>query len=84
MFPQGFLKSMGIAGAIVAVVAALAALVISPALFALWGAKLARKGGGDEAERRRWHRLAHAVMRRAGAGRPDHGARRCSRVAAPR
>ncbi len=65
VFPQGFLKSMGIAGAIVAVVAALAALVISPALFALWGAKLARKGGGDEAEGAVWHRLAHAVMRRA-------------------
>src|ERR687897_678702 len=42
VFPQDFLKSMGIAGAIVAVVAALAALVIAPALFALWGAKLAR------------------------------------------
>ena len=65
VFPQGFLKSMGIAGAIVAVVAALAALVISPALFAVWGAKLARKGGGDEAEGAVWHRLAHAVMRRA-------------------
>ena len=65
VFPQGFLKSMGIAGAIVAVVAALAALVISPALFALWGKKLARKGGGDEAEGALWHRLAYAVMRRA-------------------
>src|SRR3954452_13849460 len=47
VFPQDFLKSMGIAGAIVAVVAALASLVISPALFALWGAKLALRGGGD-------------------------------------
>src|SRR5215218_5141288 len=43
LFPQGFLKSMGIAGATVAAVAAVAALVISPALFALWGAKLARR-----------------------------------------
>ena len=30
VFPQGFLKSMGIAGAIVALVAALAALTITP------------------------------------------------------
>ena len=43
LFPQGFLKSMGIAGAVVAVVAALAALTISPALLALWGRKLARR-----------------------------------------
>jgi uncharacterized membrane protein YdfJ with MMPL/SSD domain len=65
VFPQGFLKSMGIAGAVVAIVAALASLVISPALFALWGRKLARRGGGEAAEGLRWHRLAHAVMRRA-------------------
>ena len=43
MFPLGFIKSMGIAGAVVAVVAATAALVISPAMFGLWGAKLGRK-----------------------------------------
>ena len=66
VFPQNFLKSMGIAGATVAVVAALSALVIAPALFALWGAKLARKGGSDAAAQDRWHRLAHAVMRRPG------------------
>src|SRR4051794_38815203 len=65
VFPQDFLKSMGIAGAIVAVVAALASLVISPALFALWGGKLALRSGGDGIEGRGWHRLAHGVMRRA-------------------
>ena len=65
VFPQSFLQSMGIAGAIVAVVAALAALVISPALFALWGAKLAPQARRDAAAQDRWHRLAHAVMRRA-------------------
>src|SRR5215208_7197916 len=65
VFPQSFLKSMGIAGAIVAVLAALASLVIAPALFALWRAKLARRGGRDEAKGAPWHRLAHAVMRRA-------------------
>jgi RND superfamily putative drug exporter len=63
VFPQDFLKSMGIAGAIVAPVAALASLAITPALFALWGTKLAR--ATDPADGRGWHRLAHAVMRRA-------------------
>ena len=38
LFPQGFLKSMGIAGASVAVVAALAALIVSPAILACGGA----------------------------------------------
>jgi trehalose monomycolate/heme transporter len=65
VFPQGFLKSMGIAGATVAIVAALASLIISPALFALWGAKLARRDGAGAAEGAMWHRLAHVVMRRA-------------------
>jgi uncharacterized membrane protein YdfJ with MMPL/SSD domain len=67
VFPQGFLKSMGIAGAIVAIVAALAALTITPALLGLWGAKLARPGApspGDPSGR--WYRLARAVMRRPG------------------
>ena len=65
VFPQDFLKSMGIAGAVVAVVAALASLAIAPALFALWGAKLARRGAPEAAEDARWHRLAHFVMRHA-------------------
>ena len=66
VFPQDFLKPMGIAGAIVAVVAALASLVISPALFAIWGDLLARGAAATPRPRaRRWHRLAHAVMRRA-------------------
>jgi uncharacterized membrane protein YdfJ with MMPL/SSD domain len=62
VFPQGFLKSMGIAGATVAIVAATAALIISPALLTIWGAKLARPVPSAS----RWHRLAHAVMRRPG------------------
>src|SRR4051794_6286276 len=65
VFPQLFLKSMGIAGATVAVVAALVALVVSPAVFGLWGVKLERRREGDRAHGR-WHRLAHAVMRRPG------------------
>jgi uncharacterized membrane protein YdfJ with MMPL/SSD domain len=65
LFPQGFLKSMGIAGACVAVVAALAALTVSPALLALWGRKLARTDT-RAAETDRWYRFAHAVMRHPG------------------
>jgi RND superfamily putative drug exporter len=64
VFPQQFLQSMGIAGAVVALVAAAAALVISPTLFALWGGKLARRTPPSDGGR--WHRLAHAVMRRPG------------------
>lgn len=68
LFPLGFAQSMGIAGASVALVAAVASLAVSPALLAIWGVKLLPKD-----ERRaavaydRWHRLAHAVMRRPGA-----------------
>ena len=64
LFPLGFAQSMGIAGASVAVVAGVASLLVSPALLALWGHKLARKpsAGADD----RWHRIAHAVMRRPG------------------
>jgi uncharacterized membrane protein YdfJ with MMPL/SSD domain len=66
-FPLGFIKSMGIAGAVVAVVAATAALVISPAMFGLWGAKLGRTRPERAEETGRWYRLSHAVMRRPGA-----------------
>ncbi len=65
VFPLGFLKSMGIAGAVVAVVAAVTSVVISPAIFGLWGAKLARRQRRDSTAG--WSRLAHAVMRRPGA-----------------
>ncbi len=67
VFPLGFIKSMGIAGATVAVVAAAAALVIAPVMFGLWGAKLARRQPRRSAEHGRWYRLSHAVMRRPGA-----------------
>jgi RND superfamily putative drug exporter len=67
VFPLGFIKSMGLAGATVAVVAAVAALVISPMVFGLWGAKLARKEPRRGAEHGRWYHLSHAVMRRPGA-----------------
>ena len=67
VFPLGFAQSMGIAGATVAIVAAAAALAISPALLALWGRKLLPKHDrGAAAAEDRWHRLAHGVMRRPG------------------
>ena len=62
VFPAGFVKSMGIAGATVALVAAAASLVVAPALFALWGPKLLVAGGRPG--RGGWYRLSHAVMRR--------------------
>jgi uncharacterized membrane protein YdfJ with MMPL/SSD domain len=56
---------MGIAGASVAVVAALSAVIVSPAMLGLWGSKLARRerpsAGPD-----RWYRFARVVMRRPG------------------
>ncbi|MEO6512101.1 MAG: MMPL family transporter, partial [Nocardioides sp.] len=64
VFPLGFLKSMGIAGAVVAVVAAASSLIITPAILGLWGAKLARRRERDSSSA--WSRLAHGVMRRPG------------------
>ncbi len=65
VFPLNFLQSMGIGGAVVAVVAAVASLIIAPAFFALWNVKLeARERKGAE---RRWYRLANMVMSRPGA-----------------
>jgi uncharacterized membrane protein YdfJ with MMPL/SSD domain len=67
LFPQGFLKSMGIAGSVVAVVAALAALTVSPALLAVWGRKLApSEARAGAADTDRWYRFARRVMRRPG------------------
>ena len=66
LFPLGFLQSMGIAGAAVATVAGVGSLIVSPALFALWGPKLLvrRRGPERPEEQGAWYRLAHAVMRR--------------------
>ncbi|MDA0160706.1 MMPL family transporter [Solirubrobacter ginsenosidimutans] len=61
VFPLGFLKSMGVAGAAVSIVAGAAALVITPATFAIWGTKLSVKPRGRQGG---WYRLAHGVMRR--------------------
>ena len=71
LFPQGFLKSMGIAGASVALVAALSAVVVSPAMLALWGRKLARR---DRPSRQpdRWYRFARGGHASAGRGGGGH------------
>ena len=66
LFPLGFARSMGIAGASVAIVTALASLAISPALLTLWGRKLLRAGRTGAAAHDRWERFARAVMRRPG------------------
>jgi RND superfamily putative drug exporter len=62
VFPQRFLVSMGLGGAVVAVVAAAGALLIVPSLLVLLSGRISRarppkpEGG--------WYRLAHGVMRR--------------------
>jgi uncharacterized membrane protein YdfJ with MMPL/SSD domain len=67
VFPLGFAQSMGIAGATVAAVAALASLAVTPALLAVWGRKLTRaKDAAAAGSHDRWHRFAHFVMRRPG------------------
>lgn len=65
VFPLRFLQSIGIGGAVVALVAAATSLLLLPALFVLLGARLgavkpAPAGGGV------WYRLASLVMRRPG------------------
>jgi RND superfamily putative drug exporter len=63
VFPQRFLVSMGIGGAVVALVAASAALLVLPAAFTLLGTRVARTVHGDDPDGP-WYRLAAAVMRR--------------------
>jgi RND superfamily putative drug exporter len=74
VFPQSFLYSMGIAGAIVAVTAATLALTVLPAILTVLGPRvnaLAPKRLQRAAEREArpaehgfWYRLSHLVMRR--------------------
>ena len=76
MFPQRFLYSMGIAGALVALLAATLALVVLPALLGVLGPRvnalapkrLARAADRDArpASSGGWYRLSQFVMRRAG------------------
>jgi RND superfamily putative drug exporter len=65
VFPQRFLISMGIGGAVVALVAAAATLVVLPALLVVLGRRLGKVVPGPE-RNGRWYRLARAVMRRPG------------------
>jgi RND superfamily putative drug exporter len=76
IFPQLFLRSMGIAGALVALIAAILALIVLPAILALLGPRvnaLAPKRLQRAAERDArpeesgfWYRLSHFVTRRPG------------------
>jgi RND superfamily putative drug exporter len=68
VLPQRFLYSMGAGAAIVSLLAAAAALLATPAMFALLGERvnsLAVRGGrGSRGGNGRWYRVARAVMRR--------------------
>ena len=76
VFPQRFLFSMGIAGVLVALIAATIALVVLPAVLALLGTRI--NSLAPKAWRRRsehadeqltagfWYRLSRGVMRRPG------------------
>ena len=76
IFPQRFLYSMGIAGALVALLAAALALLVLPALLAVLGPRvnalapkrLARAADRDArpAQSGAWYRLSQFVMRRPG------------------
>jgi putative drug exporter of the RND superfamily len=76
VFPQRFLYSMGIAGAVVALVAAMLALVVLPALLSVLGPRvnalapawLQRAADRDArpAQSGAWYRLSRFVMRRPG------------------
>jgi trehalose monomycolate/heme transporter len=67
VFPQQFLKSIGIGGAVVALIAASAALLVLPALFTRMGPKLMPRGGVTDPTETRWARITAMVMRRPGA-----------------
>ena len=70
VFPLGFLQSMGIAGAGVALVAGLASLVDrARAVRALGRASSPASAAGADDRDGRWYRLAHAVMRRPASSR---------------
>lgn len=76
VFPQRFLFSMGLAGVMVALVAAAVALVLLPAILALLGRRVnalapkAWRRHSEQADQAMtsgfWYRLSNAVMRRPG------------------
>ena len=67
VFPQQFLKSIGIGGAVVALVAASVALLLLPALFTRMGTRLMPRHGVPNPAETRWARITATVMRRPGA-----------------
>ncbi len=67
VFPLNFLKSMGIGGAVCALVAATVAITLTPAFLALWGERLRGRPKRRTGSEDRWYRLSQAVMRRPGA-----------------
>jgi uncharacterized membrane protein YdfJ with MMPL/SSD domain len=67
VFPQQFLKSIGIGGAVVALVAASIALLLLPVLFTRMGTRLMPRGGVPNPAETRWARITATVMRRPGA-----------------
>lgn len=74
LFPEGYLYSMGLAGAAVALLAGAAALVVLPALLALLGPRVnalapshlqrSARAAARPATQGAWYRLATFVMRR--------------------
>jgi RND superfamily putative drug exporter len=65
VFHLRFLQSIGIGGAVVALTAATTSLLLLPAMFVLFGARLGRNRPGLEGQGL-WARLANAVMKRPG------------------
>jgi uncharacterized membrane protein YdfJ with MMPL/SSD domain len=65
VFPPRFLQSMGIGGAVVALTAAAVSLLVLPAMFVLFGARLGKSKPAPDGQGF-WYRLAHGIMRRPG------------------
>jgi uncharacterized membrane protein YdfJ with MMPL/SSD domain len=65
VFPLRFLQSMGIGGAVVALVAAGLSLTLLPGLLVLLGGRVGRLTPGPM-EQGRWYRLAHRILKHPG------------------
>jgi RND superfamily putative drug exporter len=63
VFPQRFLVSMGLGGAVVALISAASALLLTPSLLVLLGPRIGKTRPAAAGEGR-WYRLAGFVMRR--------------------
>lgn len=65
VFPLRFLQSMGIGGALTALIAAVVSLTLLPALFVIFGQRLGKVRPGPP-RAGRWYRIAQLVLRRPG------------------